>query len=908
MSDKETTKKQAKNKDASENNRKDPRVPNKNAKADAKRELFVTINGNEIESTGAGLLASMFKKISEHVTGEAKEELAKPKYRFFKYNFPEEETVDIYNNLNERYKVKVLDNGKDYVIRLFKERCLIIKYNNGMVIDKTFGEDKSFTPVEYNFEAYKSVTRDYSFDDIKFWEEKLAEQGEANAVVANACAVKIKEYLDKLTGSRTWLTYKEYLEGKLSEKKYAVVIFENIEAKNIDKEQRYLIRLYKGDIFTDYDLVKYREQIRDFDFDEEEFWEEKIGKLLGGNSDESAEYAKIVAEYLSYILYFREFYSLIYKEIGWDKYTWDDEEWIFKYDELYTRKMLVSGYLIGDAEGLIETSENSLEDKLKWLKQAIDIMNNNPASALLIGAGVSGMLRSKLPYTKETNININIFGGPASGKSTIGHFILSIFGNPMFIEGSFSDTENRMEENRIKRPILPYVLDERMLKHVGTTDKTKVANIIMDIFREYEGKVKERVGKQFEEYSGKRTFGPVMSSSVESILEKIYGETDLGQYRRFIELNVDKVDDINTYKLFTDEAEAKRTETYAYKYYGFGVRMMAEYMLHLLNDRLFKYKHDRQKELMKENPELDLFTDVLLDRFEYLDDDIAKRLAMEENEKTGKLTASSKRFALIILSYQIFCESLLYFVYNETFDEIIQNEKESKDIRDLVDHIIDDKRNKDYEGNKKKLEINKGLDRFIKESTLIKNNTDEIIDILVKNLIHKMLKVNELEVNFNSKIWEWVDANKDLFYESTSVTTGWEESVGGPDKFIGKVCKDKPNPKKKDDKPLMMHIVTQKPYELYKLFMLNPIPSREILMNYVSTYEKDGKEASIQYLKKHGIDIEKISDQYVEKFKNKHKKWEIKEGNAVEFCKGAKNQRAYLISKPLVMSNGESED
>lgn len=882
---------------------KKPTDQEKSAQA-MQQELFVTINNHEIKSSGAGLMVSMFKKLAEKVTGEAKEELKKPKYRFFKYNFPEEEVVDVYNNLYERYNVKVcndnvFNNNSRYVIKLFKEKCMIIVYKDGIVTKKTYAEDKNFKPVEFDFEAYKSVTRDYSFDDIKFWQEKIEEQGEDNTEVANACAVNIKEYLDKLTGSRTWLTYKEYLEEKLSEKKYTVVIFENIEAKNIDIEQRYLIRLYKGDIFTDYSLVKYREQIRDFDFDEEEFWEEKIGKLLGGNNSESAEYAKIVAEYLSHLMYFREFYSLIYKEIGWDKYTWDDEEWIFKYDELFTRKMLVSGFLVGDAEGLIETSENSLEDKLKWLKQAIDIMNNNPASALLIGAGVSGMLRSKLPYTKETNININIFGGPASGKSTIGHFILSIFGNPMFIEGSFSDTENRMEENRIKRPILPYVLDERMLKHVGTSDKTKVANIIMDIFREYEGKVKERVGKQFDEYSGKRTFGPVISSSVKSILEQIYGsEDDLGQYRRFIELNVDKADDVNKYKLFTDEDEAKRTETYAYKYYGFGVRMMAEYMLHLLNDRLFKYKHDRQKELMKENPELDLFTDVLLNRFEELDDTIAKRLAIEENEKTGKLTASSKRFALIVLSYQIFCESLLYFIYNETFDEIKQNEKASEELRDLVVHIIDEKKDKDTKGNEKELFIDKGLDRFIKESNLIKNNTDEIIDILTKNLVRKMYKVDSSK-KLHNNLYDWVIDNLDKFYETKIQKTAWDKKE--LDAYIGKYM----------DKDGRISIFTHNDFDLPSLLLLEEIPSGEIIHQYVKlcVQEKEGKieagEAEKFLLKK---GIKKADASHIKNFKEANDKWIIKDGSYIFFNNEAEKCRYDLISFPKYKVTGEIDE
>ena len=882
MSDDKTVKKPVKKKDDSEHDRPISRINNKNAKEDAERQLFVTINGNEIESTGAGLLASMFKKISEHVTGEAKEELAKPKYRLFKYNFPAEEVVDVYSNLTERYNVKVYDNGEHYVVKLFKE-----KLNS----DNEFEEDNSVTPFEYNFEAYKSVTRDYSFDDIAFWQGKLTEIGETNNDVIEACSVKIKEHLDKLTGSRTWLTYKEHLEKKLAEKEYEIKIFENLEAKNVEKEQRYFIRLYKGNVYIDYDLVKYREQIRDFDFDEEEFWEEKIGKLLGGNSTESAEYAKIVAEYLSNVMYFREFYSLRYKEIGWDTYTWDKNEWIFKYDEIYSRRMLISGNLMTDIEGINAVDDN-IKNKFDWTNFAAKLINENPVAALLVGAGVSGMLRSKLAYTKETNININIFGGPASGKSTIGHFILSIFGNPMFIEGSFTDTDNRMEENRIKRPIMPYILDERMLKHVGTTKGTKVSNIIMDIFREYEGKVKERTGKQYEELSGKRTFGPVMSSSVESMLEQIYGsEADLGQYRRFIELRVGKENDVNTYKIFTNEENAKKAEQYAYYRYGYGVRMMIEYMLYLINEKS---------------------GDVLQERFDTLDKEIGKRLEQESNEKTGKLSSSSKRFALIVLSYQIFCESMLYFIYNETLSEIDRNQIESEEASDLFKKFEDvivlyEKKvvpTKNDEGEivlqEKSVVSTKNVEEFILDNTLITDKTDEIVEILVENLKAKMFIVNNQGVEVNSNLIDWVYKNEARFFKANKPGTAWKESDGGVDAFIGKICIE-------DDKLI---IITKSKYHMYNLLLKNTIPDGDVLSEYVAKYESEGKEVAEQYLKSQGI--ERATSKFVDDFKAVHSEWEILNNSKAGSMKfGEKDpSQCHIIRIPLptVKANKESED
>lgn len=94
-------------------------------------------------------------------------------------------------------------------------------------------------------------------------------------------------------------------------------------------------------------------------------------------------------------------------------------------------------------------------------------MDYSATNALIISAGASGVFRQMLPFTKETNINMNIVGERASGKSTISHFVISLFGNPEALEGSFTDTENAMEMIRAERTVIPYVLDERMLRLEG---------------------------------------------------------------------------------------------------------------------------------------------------------------------------------------------------------------------------------------------------------------------------------------------------------------------------------------------------------------------------------------------------------------------------------------------------------
>ena len=202
---------------------------------------------------------------------------------------------------------------------------------------------------------------------------------------------------------------------------------------------------------------------------------------------------------------------------------------------------------------------------------------------MFLGAGISGLLRQLLPFTKETNININIKGEPATGKSTIGHYILAIFGNPEMLEGSFSDTENAVETKRTQRPVLPYILDDRMLSMADQSEKMQKQKILLDVFREYEGKSKERLGKQYKDDSGNRTYGPVISSSVKSMMELLLQSEDLGQFRRFMEFDIGSK---KSQLLFSDAEEAKKTEELAYKNYGYGVGIIVDYMLALLNGEL----------------------------------------------------------------------------------------------------------------------------------------------------------------------------------------------------------------------------------------------------------------------------------------------------------------------------------
>lgn len=235
--------------------------------------------------------------------------------------------------------------------------------------------------------------------------------------------------------------------------------------------------------------------------------------------------------------------------------------------------------------------------------------------------------------------------------------------NPTLLEGTSIDTENAAERIRVERPILPYVLDERMLRFYADSDKKQQTELLLEIFREYEGKEKERLGKQYENSAGQRIYGPVISSSVESMLKKLLDiGNDLGQYRRFIEFNVGKAED----KRLFDANEAVQAEEIANSCYGYGIRYIVEYMLYQFeqDDRYFE------------------------NQFKLITTDIKERLKQAQNTyRLSGLTSSSMRIALIILSYQVLRES---FIYKEQLEMIGTNKKEdmSDSERKIYDQCI----------------------------------------------------------------------------------------------------------------------------------------------------------------------------------------------------------------------------
>lgn len=418
----------------------------------------------------------------------------------------------------------------------------------------------------------------------------------------------------------------------ITDNNFDVKVYEDIDIKDVTKKSKYTIRIVeRSGCYVDIDMFEYRDVLLNHDIDTTEFVAKKIERITGFGTEVLKALSENICDYLSYVCYDKSRQAKSYLELGWD---WYEGERIFKYDGIYRLNDNLMTRYVGEcraeiAKDLIpmdiEDEDLSYEKELSWTYTLSDILNNSVHASVIISSACTGIIRQLLVFTKETNINMNIVGERASGKSTICHFALSFFGNPEALEGSFSDTENAMEKIRVERPVLPYILDERMLRLSDGSENMKRKNLLLDIFREYEGKAKEKLAGAGHELSGKRTYGPIISNSVESILDLLLKETkDLGQYRRFMEFEIEPS------KLFPDASFAERVEEQAYNCYGYGINRVITFILQQEDD----------------------FVQKLFDKTNRIVVQVLDEKEQKENLK-GMLRPCAKRIALIVTTYEI---------------------------------------------------------------------------------------------------------------------------------------------------------------------------------------------------------------------------------------------------------------
>lgn len=524
------------------------------------------------------------------------------------------------------------------------------------------------------------------------------------------------------------LTEAKRLFEELLGNEYRVEVVEDLDIINVTSDERYTIRIknINSNVEYRYSLAKFREQLLDYSFEPDTFIIDILKRIEGAKGNtELKEVKDNVLDYLSYAIHYKELFRSEYSTIGWDKYSFDNKTRIFKYNYIMSDNENIKGLIKGKYRDLYAPSVDMLNEGLEenWRNFTIHLMNNHLYDGLIFAVGISGMIRQILTFTKETNLNVNVCGQPGSGKSTIGHYILSFFGSPTLLEGSSIDTENASERIRAERPVLPYVLDERMLRFFADSDTKKKTELLLEVFREYEGKEKERLGKQYEDSAGQRIYGPIISSSVESMLETLLQTgDDLGQYRRFIEFNIGKAED----EVLFNSEEAVKAEEIANSSYGYGVRYIAEYML-------YRFKTD---------------DNYFANQFREITELIKNRIETEQGlYKMKGLTSSSMRFALIILSYRVIRESIIYSLYAEIIKrKNILNSPLEADVHKKVDIL--EKLNHDEEAVEQIKQFNMSFEELlvlenkqVARSGLIVNQEERIVDALIDNLIEKMAKV-----------------------------------------------------------------------------------------------------------------------------------------------------------------------
>lgn len=560
------------------------------------------------------------------------------------------------------------------------------------------------------------------------------------------------------------LTEAKRLFEELLGNEYRVEVVEDLDIINVTSDERYTVRIknINSNVEYRYSLAKFREQLLDYSFEPDTFIIDILKRIEGAKGNtELKEIKDNILDYLSYAIHYKELFRSEYSTIGWDRYSFDNKTRIFKYNYIMSDNENIKGLIKGKYRDLYATSVDMLNEGLEenWRSFTIHLMNNHLYDSLIFAVGISGMIRQILTFTKETNLNVNVCGQPGSGKSTIGHYILSFFGSPTLLEGSSIDTENASEKIRAERPVLPYVLDERMLRFFADSDTKKKTELLLEVFREYEGKEKERLGKQYEDSAGQRIYGPIISSSVESMLETLLQTgDDLGQYRRFIEFNIGKAED----EVLFNSEEAVKAEEIANSSYGYGVRYIAEYML-------YRFKTD---------------DNYFANQFREITELIKNRIEAEQGlYKMKGLTSSSMRFALIILSYRVLRESIVYSLYAEIIKRRdILNSPLEADVYKKVSIL--EKLNHDEEAVEQIKQFNKSFgellvleDKQVAGSGLIINQEEKIIDALIDNLIEKMAKVKgskkrslrdyliKLSLSDNPRVAKdynsWDPANKD---------------------------------------------------------------------------------------------------------------------------------------------------
>ena len=335
------------------------------------------------------------------------------------------------------------------------------------------------------------------------------------------------------------------------------------EAEITDYFRDILEYLLGGVVTFKIDYETYKERLKEIikKYENKDGYEKDIEEILKSNKDDKKDTLIILARIcIAYAVKARDKYKYEYDTLGWRNFN---NEKVFVYaDRIYEsyekngiiKLNLLPAICVNDNKqsiSIIDINEKN-NGHVDYVNMLYDLMYYHTRyPAIIISAALSGVVRQLLELGNEAGININICGTSGCGKTTIENIALSIFGDYNTLLNNFLATDNAINIGRVNKGFMPYVMDEQALKLNNMSENKKRQEALIQIFRVYNNTIKDTL--RTNKYKGKISYGAYISSSVESIFDTI-DETDLGQFRRLIELKVSDDD------LFPDKETVEKYE------------------------------------------------------------------------------------------------------------------------------------------------------------------------------------------------------------------------------------------------------------------------------------------------------------------------------------------------------------
>lgn len=335
------------------------------------------------------------------------------------------------------------------------------------------------------------------------------------------------------------------------------------EAEITDYFRDILEYLLGGVVTFKVDYETYKERLEEIikKYENKDGYEKDIEEILESNKNDKKDTLIILARIcVAYAIKARDKYKYEYDTLGWRNFN---NQKVFVYaDRIYEsyekngiiKLNLLPAICVNDNKqsiSIIDINEKN-NGHVDYVNMLYDLMYYHTRyPAIIISAALSGVVRQLLELGNEAGININICGTSGCGKTTIENIALSIFGDYNTLLNNFLATDNAINIGRVNKGFMPYVMDEQALKLNNMSENKKRQEALIQIFRVYNNTIKDTL--RTNKYKGKVSYGAYISSSVESIFDTI-DETDLGQFRRLIELKVSDDD------LFPDKETVEKYE------------------------------------------------------------------------------------------------------------------------------------------------------------------------------------------------------------------------------------------------------------------------------------------------------------------------------------------------------------